>query len=135
MGDDQERVDLRNSLVTLGQGAIKAAMFVNGGSAIALLAFIGQIWPEQNDVGVVESAACAIAIFTGGVFLALISAVLAYFAQLFYYRSYTAELDTRIETNRAEVIRHAALGFVVLSVVVFVIGVCQSLSLLVNNAA
>ena len=86
MEENQETTDLRKSLVTLAQGVIKAAMLINGGSAAALLAFVGQVWSEDIASSVIGPAIYAIATFAFGVFLAAISVALAYFAQLNYYR-------------------------------------------------
>lgn len=37
-----------NSIITLGQGAIKSAVLINGGAAVAMLAFIGNVWGKEG---------------------------------------------------------------------------------------
>ena len=86
MAEDLTRINLANSLVTLGQGAIKAALLINGASAVAISAFVGQVFNELP-TGVFASAKCAIAIFALGVALAAFSTLFAYLAQIFYYRA------------------------------------------------
>ena len=64
MATDQERADLADSLVNLAQGAMRAAMLINGAGAVAVLAFVGQAWPEKLGPGALASAKCAIVVFT-----------------------------------------------------------------------
>ena len=118
MAADQERADLADSLVTLGQGAMRAAMLINGASAAAALAFVGQVWSEKFVSSALTSAKCAILLFALGVATAAFSTLLAYFAQLFYYRATGEGFDEKVERTKAEVIRHVALGIVFLSFVI-----------------
>lgn len=134
MATDQERADLANSLVTLGQGAIKAAMLINGASAAAILAFVGQVWSERFVSSALTSAKCAVFLFALGVIVGAFSTVFAYFAQLFYYRATGEGFNEKAERTKAEVVRHVALALVVLSFVCFVIGIFQSLETLSNYA-
>ena len=104
-------------------------MLINGASAVAVLAFVGQAWPDKLDSGALASAKCAIGVFTFGVAIAAFSTLLAYLAQLFYYRATEKGSDEKVERARAEVIRHVALVLIVMSFVFFIIGVCQSLKM------
>ena len=134
LAEDLTRTNLANSLVTLGQGAIKAALLINGASAVAILAFVGQVWSKELPTGVLASAKCAIAIFALGVAVAAFSTLFAYLAQLFYYRATGKEFDERVETCRAEKIRHFALLLVFLSFIIFIVGIYQSLQMFSNYA-
>ena len=134
MAEDLTRTNLANSLVTLGQGAIKAALLINGASAVAILAFVGQVLSNELPTGVFVSAKYAIAIFALGVLVAAFSTLLAYLAQLFYYRATGKENDERVETKKAEVIRHVALVLVLLSFAIFVVGIFWSLQMFSNYA-
>ena len=132
MAEDMTRSNLANSLVVLGQGAINAALLINGASAVALLAFIGQVSSEKLPAGVFASAKCAILIFALGVTVAAFSTLLAYFAQLFYYRATGEEFDEKVESTNAEVIRHVALALIFLSHLIFLVGIFQSLEMFSN---
>ncbi|SMC72187.1 hypothetical protein [Sporomusa malonica] len=37
------------ALITMGQNALKSATLINGGAAITLLAFVGNIWDKGID--------------------------------------------------------------------------------------
>lgn len=133
LAEDLTRTNLANSLVTLGQGAINAALLINGASAVAILAFVGQVFNELP-TGVFASAKYAIAIFALGVAAAAFSTLLAYLAQFYYYRATEKGSDETVETCRAEKIRHFALGLVLLSFIIFIVGIYQSLQMFSNYA-
>ena len=134
MATDQERADLADSLVTLAQGAMRAAMLINGASAAAVLAFVGQAWPDKLGPGALASAKCAIVVFTLGLVVAAISTLLAYFTQLNYYRASEKGSNEKVERNTAEVFRNVTIGFIIMSFVFFIIGVIQSLEMFQNHA-
>jgi|GEM_PF-1794253 len=76
-------LELFKSVIASSQGAIRAALIINGGAAVAMLGFTGQLWKLQGAVGH-QSVAIALAWFAGGVCSAGITAFFAYFSQLFY---------------------------------------------------
>lgn len=55
------------SVITLGQNAIKTASLINGGAAVALLAFIGNVWDKGVDRATAILLARSISIFAAGV--------------------------------------------------------------------
>ncbi|WP_434132799.1 hypothetical protein KIAC18_000322 [Sporomusa sphaeroides] len=69
------------SIITMGQNAIKSATLINGGAAVALLAFIGNVW----DKGVAHNAALlltqSVAFFAAGVLFASLGAGATYCCQ------------------------------------------------------
>jgi len=70
------------SVITVGQGAIKSSFVLNGGAAIALLAFIGhlaQFKPEK----VAEFGACQLP-FAYGVLAIAVTSGLTYLSQWLY---------------------------------------------------
>lgn len=109
-------------------------MLINGASAAAILAFVGQAWSEKFMSSALASAKFAVLLFALGVATAAFSTLLAYFAQLFYYRATGEGFDEKVERTKAEVVRHVALGIVFLSFVIFVIGIFQSLKMLSDYA-
>lgn len=74
------------SVISSGANAIKAAMLMNGGGAVALLAF----FPRVNESGIEVNTgllASALLWFTLGVFLAALGSGFAYFTQRAYHDS------------------------------------------------
>ena len=134
MAEDLTRINLANSLVTLGQGAIKAALLINGASAVAILAFVGQVLSNELPTGVFASAKYAIAIFALGVALAAFSTLFAYLAQIFYYRATENGSDKTREANKAEIIRHFAIVLVISSFIIFIVGIYWSLQMFSSYA-
>lgn len=72
------------SVITLGQNALKSALLINGGAAVALLAFIGNIW----DSGIGKEPACLLAsalkFYAIGVLVAAVGNGATYCSQHFY---------------------------------------------------
>ena len=76
-----------DKVIDLSKLALKAAMLINGGAAIALLAFFGGIWePEINEV-IVSSLTCAIRIFSAGALFIAISAAMGYASEFCMFHS------------------------------------------------
>ena len=74
--------ELNRSAVEYGITAVKAAMLVNGGGAIALLAFLGTLTPEQLQAAAGTPYARALCFFAIGVSVGAFSAGLGYISQL-----------------------------------------------------
>ena len=72
------------SVIEYGRDALKAAMLVNGGAAVALLAFIGKIWSAENGLGAATPLACSLALFAFGVLFAALSTFFTYCTQYSY---------------------------------------------------
>jgi hypothetical protein len=71
-------------ILALGQAVIKAATAINGGAAVALLAFIGHLSTSTSAKFGVPPFAGALRYFVFGVFFAALSAGGMYFSQLAY---------------------------------------------------
>lgn len=69
------------AVITLGQNAIKSAVLINGGAAVALLAFIGNIWSKESGVDVLAPLAGAMRYFTYGVLMAAMGSGATYCCQ------------------------------------------------------
>jgi cation transporter-like permease len=61
-----------------GQSAIKSSMLVNGGAAVALLAFIGHLATDPQTIGAVPNFAVPLTSFVVGVWLGGLSAGFTY---------------------------------------------------------
>ncbi len=79
MSDSSRHTELVfEGLVPLSQGAMKLSVLVNGGGAVALLAFIGQVYPAP----VVAELVLAMKLFVLGIAAGGMAHVFAYLTQL-----------------------------------------------------
>jgi hypothetical protein len=72
------------SVIATGANASKSCMLVNGGAAVALLAFVGNIWNKNSNAGTVAELAYGILFFCSGVGLAALCTGITYIAQYCY---------------------------------------------------
>ncbi|MBE5317307.1 MAG: hypothetical protein H4O13_18095 [Xanthomonadales bacterium] len=71
-------------IIALGQSAIKSIFFINGGAAVALLAFIGHLATSATTAKAVMPFAHSLQLFVFGVFCAALTSALTYLCQLAY---------------------------------------------------
>lgn len=74
-------LEMFKSVITAGQAALKAGMVVNGGAAVALLAFAGKIWETQTSQTVANSLTSSILVFCLGVLSAAFATGTTYLSQ------------------------------------------------------
>ena len=74
--------EMFKAVITAGQSALKASMIINGGAAVALLAFAGRIWETTTSETVASSLTNGIIFFCFGVLIAAISTGTTYLSQL-----------------------------------------------------
>ncbi|WP_417542941.1 hypothetical protein [Methylophaga thalassica] len=80
----EESLELLKSVISSGANAIKAAILINGGGAVALLAFAGNA--KDNPILVnIDSISLALFVFCLGVFLASLSSGITYFTQYLFH--------------------------------------------------
>lgn len=72
------------SVVAAGANASKSCMLINGGAAVALLAFVGNIWNKSPSAGTVTEIAYGILFFCIGVGFAALCTGITYIAQYCY---------------------------------------------------
>lgn len=76
---DEHLIETFKSLFVFGQAAIKTSVLLNGGSAVALLTFVGNLWGKSPPVpNMVVPMAC----FIGGLTLSGFAGIFAYATQL-----------------------------------------------------
>lgn len=75
-------IKMFDSVILAGQNAIRILMTINGGAAIAVLAFMSHL--AVNDAGTVPHFVPALSFFTYGILAIGISAGATYLAQLFF---------------------------------------------------
>lgn len=74
-------MEMLRSTIQLGQVALKSALLINGGAAVAFLAFMGTAWAQLTSLAAKEALACSMAWFVWGVLATGIGTMLAYFCQ------------------------------------------------------
>ncbi|KAF1707763.1 hypothetical protein [Pseudoxanthomonas sacheonensis] len=115
--------DMTNHTINTGANALKASTLINGGAAVALLAFTGQVQATAGNAGLLLSFSLALGFFAAGVFLAALATGATYVSQAAFGKEFAAW------NNKAGVKwRGVAIGGVFLSFVMFVVGgaVCAS---------
>src|SRR4051794_30518270 len=82
--DPKQDIEMFRSLVTTAKDAIKIILLINGGSAVALLAFIGHL-QTAGTTGFPQLLATAMLLYVFGVLFAAVAAAGFYFTQYTYY--------------------------------------------------
>ncbi len=80
-------IEIFKSVITTGANAAKAILIINGGGAISLLAFLGNIWTKSPAPEVISSVAFSLLMFGIGVLLAGMCSGFTYAAQYCYGNS------------------------------------------------
>ncbi len=79
-------IEMLKATVATGQSALKSALLINGGAAIAILAFIGKIWSQDNDIPACISISLACYVF--GVLSAASASGFTYLSQAGYGKEF-----------------------------------------------
>jgi hypothetical protein len=74
-------LELLRSTIATGQSALKSAMLINGGAAVAVLAFLGNAWSKSIPKYVLAEAAYGLSLFVWGVLAAATAAGCTYVSQ------------------------------------------------------
>ena len=77
------RLYIFNAGLVLGQNALKSVILINGGAAVALLAFIGHIWPKEQPSQLIHLGG-SLQWFVYGVFFAAVASGITYVTQIIY---------------------------------------------------
>ena len=77
-------LELHRSVIDFAKAALNITLLMNGGAAIAILAFIGNIWSTNKDEALWVALACTISYFCLGLLASALGVTAAYFRQLFY---------------------------------------------------
>ncbi len=67
-------LEMFQAVISSGQSALKASMLINGGGAVALLAFTGKIWTTATPSSIANSLTFSIFIFCIGVLFSAMAA-------------------------------------------------------------
>lgn len=80
----EKSLEMLRAVITVGQSALKSALLINGGAAVALLAFIGKIWGGVDTQPVLGALAIALICYVAGVLSAAMASGATYFSQAGY---------------------------------------------------
>lgn len=82
--EHEVNLEMLRSVITVGQSALRSALLINGGAAVALLAFIGQLWTGGEIDSALGEVADGLLQFVWGVLAAAGAAGATYFSQAGY---------------------------------------------------
>ncbi|MGD9739704.1 MAG: hypothetical protein AB7O56_03520 [Bauldia sp.] len=124
-----------DAAITTGNIALKTAMLINGGAAVALLALIGSLAANIDMTGDVERVANSLLWFGVGVFLAALGLAATYLASYFGVGDSHARveipeppyiastLESESQAAASDLFRHLAIGVGGSSLLAFVVGI------------
>lgn len=96
----QSSSDMINSLLETSKFALKSAILINGGSAIALLVFIGNVWSSELDKHTIGSLLFSISCFSGGALCGAVGSALRYLSQNYYTQYFHEQVKAIQESFR-----------------------------------
>lgn len=100
-------LEMLRAVITAGQSALKGALIINGGAAVALLAFIGKIWGNSDTQPTLAALSFALLSYVFGVLSAAMAAGATYFSQAGYASGFG-----RFSDRIGRIGHIAAIGFV-----------------------
>ena len=77
-------LEMLRSVITTGQSALKSALLINGAAAVALLAFIGNVWSSPKGPQTIAGIPSAMSYYVIGVLVAAVAAGFTYLSQAGY---------------------------------------------------
>lgn len=116
----EARVEMMRAVISFGQGAIRSLVLINGGAAVAVMTFVGNLKSRQENGA--EILAQSMLLFSFGVVAAAIVAGFAYVTQ-YLYDSSAGRLSKLGVT-----FHFTAMFFAVVSLVLFVGGLLKAYS-------
>ena len=66
-------LEMFKSVILAGQTALKSCTIMNGGAAVALLAFIGSIWNKSTDIKILKLLLFSMILYVFGVFYGVVA--------------------------------------------------------------
>ena len=80
----EHNLEMLRSVITVGQSALKSSLLINGGAAVAVLAFLGRLLSSESASVSIDGLSLALLQFVWGVLAAAIAAGATYFSQAGY---------------------------------------------------
>lgn len=84
----QLSIEMFRSVISYGQAALKTTILINGGAAVALLAFIGRIWGSSPSQAAVDSLTNSIVLYSFGVLASAMGTATTYLTQYSYHSAW-----------------------------------------------
>jgi hypothetical protein len=84
----QADVEMFKSVIQAGQTALRTSFLVNGGAAVALLAFIGNVWAQTQTLVVAKALTLSLSLFSAGVLIGAVATGTTYISQAFFARAW-----------------------------------------------
>ena len=123
--DREAKLAVYSKVVDLAQGALKSTMLINGGGAVALLAFIGTLWDNGIGRTAFLSLTCAISSFALGVLTGAIAAV------CFFYSEF---MDSGGPNSFGDILTKCGNYSIIFSLIFFFCGILISILTLICHA-
>lgn len=98
--DQETRFKLNENMANLGIVVLKTFMLINGGAAIALLAYLGHLKTIPSETFEFQGIVRAIYAFVWGIIFVAVSAGAAYACQHFYSLSFESRLARKYAAQR-----------------------------------
>lgn len=74
-------LEMVRATIATGQSALKSSLLINGGAAVAVLAFLGNAWSKSIPQSIVSQAAYGLSLFVWGVLAAAAASGASYVSQ------------------------------------------------------
>lgn len=110
------KMEMFKSVITTGQSALRAAMLLNGGAAVAMLAFVGKLVEHSSSSS--SAVATAVFLFAIGALLGAMATGSTYLSQM----SYAFDGESRVATVSARLLHVVTVFLVASSLIVFAYG-------------
>lgn len=123
-GIQASRIEMFKSVIMSGQNALKTSFLLNGGAAVALLAFIGKLTDSSKTL--IPQFALPLTIFVAGVLTISMTSGFTYLSQWFYAGNKPWKIKTGLVLNIVSIV----LGLS--SYAIFIWGMCKSYSVFMN---
>lgn len=105
--------EMFKSVILAGQTALKSCVIMNGGAAVALLAFIGSVWNKSTDIEVLKLLLISMILYVAGVLCGVVASGLTYLGQTKYAEQ---------KMKSGNIIRGITISIVIISYLVFLAG-------------
>lgn len=136
--DNALETEFMKVAATSGQVAMKSAILINGGAAVAMLAFIGHAL--SSDVCIdIKILTKSMSFFTIGVFLGAIATGTTYITNILYQFSFRSYREKKVETSAkygkiSKIFFILSILLVIPTYILFLKGACTVYLLIMNNA-
>jgi len=110
---NQATLEMLRTVISTGQAALRGAMLINGGAAVAILGFLSNAWTKDVPSAILHALPSSLLLFAGGVFAGALSSGVTYLSQ----EAFASEQE-----RLGKGLRAVAVAFVVASYLLFVGG-------------